>query len=187
MVKAIIFDCFGVLTTDHWKEFLATLPPEQVELARGLMYEHDSSRLNTKEFIEAVKMMTNRIPTGVERLREGEDAKNSELLAYIDKLKDSYKIGLLSNIGTNWIRESFLTQKEQKQFDAMTLSYEVGLAKPDPAIYVLMAERLGESLIDCVLIDDSASHCAAAARLGVTTIVYEDFRQMKRQLEPLLS
>jgi hypothetical protein len=26
MIRAIIFDCFGVLTTDKWKEFVATLP-----------------------------------------------------------------------------------------------------------------------------------------------------------------
>jgi HAD superfamily hydrolase (TIGR01509 family) len=186
MVRVIIFDCFGVLTTDHWKEFVATLPLEQIEPARALMYEHDAGSLNRAELIQQVQKLTGQTPQGIERLLGQEEAKNVELLEYIRHLKTSYKVGLLSNIGSNWIRESFLSKKEQALFDEMIFSYEIRLAKPDPKIFELAAERLGEDLADCVLVDDSEGHIGAAARLGMKTIVYQNFQQMKRELELLL-
>ncbi len=186
MVTAIIFDCFGVLTTDHWKEFIATLPTEQVEAARALMYRYDSGSLDTAGLMEAVKELTNREPQGVEMLLHDEVAKNEQLLTYIAQLKETYKIGLLSNVGSNWIRDAFLTTEEQALFNTIILSYEVGLAKPDQAIFELVCRQLGELPINCVLIDDSEGHCMAAARLGIHTIVYTNFKQMTQQLEALL-
>ena len=186
MVKAIIFDCFGVLTTDHWKEFVATLSPDQTEQARALMYEHDAGRISLSKVLDEVKKLTQRVPAGVEQLVADEEIKNIDLLTYIGELRHKYKIGLLSNIGSDWIRSEFLSRHEQALFDEMVFSFEVHMAKPDPEIFVLMAKRLGTPLSDCVLVDDSEGHCAAAARLGAKTIVYNDFQQMKRQLEPLL-
>jgi len=187
MVKALIFDCFGVLTTDYWKEFVGSLPAEQVEPARALMYDHDSARLTEAELIDAVKKLTGQAPRGVEKLLNDEKIKNLELLDYIKRRKDSYKIGLLSNIGSNWIRDTFLSQAEQSLFDDMIFSYETHLAKPDPEIFELMAERLGVKPAECVLVDDSEGHCAAAAKLGTKTVIYENFEQMKHQLKPLLA
>jgi HAD superfamily hydrolase (TIGR01509 family) len=187
MIKAFIFDCFGVLTTDHWKEFVATLPPDQIEEARALNYKYDAARLNELEFMEAVKELTGRLPQAVEKLLDNEIIKNDQLLEYIKRLKPSYKVGMLSNIGSNWIRDKFLDSDEQGLFDEMVFSYEVGLAKPDPEIFQLMADRLGESSVDCVFIDDSQGHCAAAAKVGMRTVIYENFEQLKRELKPLLA
>jgi epoxide hydrolase-like predicted phosphatase len=186
MTKAIIFDCFGVLTIDHWKEFVATLSLEDSEIARGLIYEYDSGRIDTKELIAATTQLASKNSYEIEDIEKflyDKEAKNGKLLSYIKQLKESYKVGLLSNVGTNWIRETFLSEEEQGMFDEIVLSYEVGLAKPDPAIFELVAEKLGLSPADCLLVDDSTGHCTAAARLGIKTIVYENFQQMKQELE----
>jgi FMN phosphatase YigB (HAD superfamily) len=187
MVKAVIFDCFGVLTTDHWKEFLATLPKAQVEPARTIIYKYDSSQLDESEFLAEVRALTGRLPIAVERLLDNEVSKNEELLVYIRKIKPFYKIGLLSNIGSNWIRKSFLSSVEQNLFDEMIFSYEVNMAKPDSGIFELAAARLGESPKNCVMVDDSDGHSAAASKTGMTAIVYQDFEQLKRELDPLLT
>jgi HAD superfamily hydrolase (TIGR01509 family) len=185
-MQAIIFDCFGVLTTDHWKEFISTLPQSQMRQARTLMYEHDAGRLTEAELIRQVKDITQKTPQGIEKLVSDENIKNTELLDYIKGLKPKYKIGLLSNIGSNWIRDDFLSQKEQALFDDMVLSHEVGMAKPDPGIFELAASRLGADITDCVLIDDSQGHCQAARSLGARAIIYDNFAQMKQQLEAYL-
>lgn len=186
MTKAIFFDCFGVLTTDYWKEFVATLPDDQVGPARALMYEHDAGRINKSELVKQVKNLTGQPLRRVEGLFEQVESKNTELLAYIEKLKHSYKIGLISNIGSNWVRESLLDDDEQYLFDEMIFSFETRLSKPDPEIFKLAADRIGEKLTDCVLIDDSESYCAAATGLGMQVVVYENFEQMKRVLSALL-
>ena len=70
--------------------------------------------------------------------------KNTELLDYIRTLKPTYKIGLLSNVSSNWIH-TFLTKPELDLFDDLVLSFEVGMTKHDARIFSLTSGRLGVS------------------------------------------
>jgi HAD superfamily hydrolase (TIGR01509 family) len=187
MVKAVIFDCFGVLTTDYWKEFVATLTAEQIEPARSIIYRYDAGKIDRADFLKSVKKLTGRTPREVEKLKPGEMTKNIELLDYIRKLKKTYKIGLLSNIGSNWIRKSFLSESEQAIFEQMVLSFEVGMAKPDPEIFELTAKRIGVDISQCVLVDDSEGHCWAAIKTGMQAINYKNFVQLEGDLTDLLA
>jgi FMN phosphatase YigB (HAD superfamily) len=55
-------------------------------------------------------------------------------------------------------------------FDAVVLSGEVGVAKPDRRIFELTARRLGLRPSDCVLVDDLAAYVRAAARTGMVGV-----------------
>jgi len=108
------------------------------------------------------------------------------LITYIGSLKPDYKIGLLSNIASNWIRENLLTETEQLLFDQMIMSYEVKMTKPDPRIYHLSTERLGVDIQDCVFVDDIEHYCEAARQEGMQAVVYQNFEQMKAELAKIL-
>ena len=54
-------------------------------------------------------------------------------------------------------------------FDAWVISGEVGLRKPDPAIYELAAERLGLPPEACVFVDDLPGNLKPARALGMAT------------------
>src|SRR5437868_633586 len=98
MVRAIIFDCFGVLTTDTWKEFVATLPEAQRRAARDLNHAYGSGNLSKREFLKAIQDLTGKQPEDIDLMLDREITKNGDLLKLIAKLKKSYKIGLLSNV-----------------------------------------------------------------------------------------
>lgn len=189
MIKAIIFDCFGVLTTDLWKEFVSTLPENQKQPAREINHTYDAGFINEKQFLDEIKELTGRYPGEVENLSMsiGEATKNKELLNYIAELKSDYRIGLLSNIASNWIRDSFLTTEEQELFDEMILSFEVGMTKPDPRIFMLACERLRVGPHETVMVDDIETYCRAAETEGLKTVLYHDFPQLKTDLEEILS
>ena len=181
----MIFDCFGVLTTDYWKEFVATLQPDQVEPARRLNYLYDSAKISLETFLYELEKLTSRPRSDLKQAEKVGAEKNLELIEYIRQLKPNYKIGMLSNIGTNWVRDKFLSTNEQELFESMIFSYEVKLAKPDAEIFRLSAKELGVELVECALIDDSISHVSAAERLGMKTILYNNFIQMKSELNKL--
>jgi putative hydrolase of the HAD superfamily len=101
-------------------------------------------------------------------------------------LKPTYKIGLLSNVSTNWISEQLLTPEEMALFDDVVLSYKVGMTKPDPRIYKLAAEHLKVSETECLMVDDSENNCEGARAVGMQSICYQDFVQFKSELETLL-
>ncbi|HSW78592.1 MAG TPA: HAD family phosphatase [Candidatus Babeliales bacterium] len=189
MIKAIIFDCFGVLTKDWWREFLSTLPEGPgKKKAKELNHQWDAGLITIKQFVQGVHEATGRQPEPIEQMMTVPKVlKNTELLDYIRTLKPLFKIGLLSNIGTNWIRENFLTKDEQKLFDDLVFSYEIGVIKPEPKIYQIAAERLSVAPKETVFIDDVNTYCLAAQGLGFKTINYKDFSQMKQELEKILA
>ena len=52
------------------------------------------------------------------------------------------------------------------------ISSEVGLRKPDPAIYELAAERLGLPPSACVFVDDLPGNLKPARALGMATVLH---------------
>jgi putative hydrolase of the HAD superfamily len=57
-------------------------------------------------------------------------------------------------------------------FDCVVCSAAVGMAKPDPAIYALAAERLGLPPEKCVFIDDLDRNVEAARAAGMAAVHY---------------
>jgi putative hydrolase of the HAD superfamily len=84
-----------------------------------------------------------------------------------------YKLVLLSN--TDSERADFIRKNypETQVFDVRILSYEAGILKPDPAVFLLTLQRAGASAEECVFIDDMAVNIEAARALGITSIQFE--------------
>ncbi|HXD58050.1 MAG TPA: HAD family phosphatase [Thermoleophilaceae bacterium] len=71
-------------------------------------------------------------------------------------------------------------------FDELVISGEVGLHKPDPAIFELTCGRLGVVPSECVFVDDLRENCAAAEELGMTAILHRGADSTLPELERLL-
>ena len=92
------------------------------------------------------------------------------------------RTGLLSNSwGLDYPREGWDTL-----FDAVVISGEVGLRKPDPAIYTLAAERLGLLPTQVVFVDDLKPNVRAAEAVGMVAVHHTDFATTADELERLL-
>lgn len=189
MIRAIIFDCFGVLTGDTWKEFTATLGDNVKSDVRNAHGAYDRGLISYEEFREQASEITGAEPEVFDQIfiqRTGRH-KNTTLLAHIKELKSTYKLGILSNVGTAWIREEFLTAEELALFDDMVLSFEVGKSKPDPAIYELACQRLGVEPSEAVFVDDLVPYCQAAEVVGMKTVQYQDFAQYRAAIDLVLA
>lgn len=187
MISAIIFDCFGVLTTDKWKEFVASLPTEKVRAAVDLNHALDRGHITQAEFFTQISELTGSSPERVEDVINADMGKNTQLLMYIKELKKTHKIGLISNVSSNWVRDTFLSPDELTLFDDIVLSYDVGLIKPEKAIYELSAGNLNCKIEECLFIDDSEGHCQGAINAGMQSFVYKNFIDCKNTIENLLS
>lgn len=188
MIKAIIFDCFGVLTNSSWKEYWLSLPtPAIQEQARRLNQAYDRAEITKEQFSENLQALTGHLKSEIEKvLYDPAPIKNKQLLSYIKTLKADYKIAILSNIANNWIKDYLLTKDEQRLFDDMLFSFQFGITKPDPRIYYLAAERLGVTTKECVFVDDIERYCRAATDCGMKAIFYQSFEQMKKELQKII-
>jgi putative hydrolase of the HAD superfamily len=71
-------------------------------------------------------------------------------------------------------------------FDVIVLSAEVGLRKPDSAIFQLTVERLGVPAASCVFADDTEANLVPAMEMGMTVIHALDEQETAAALQRLL-
>jgi putative hydrolase of the HAD superfamily len=74
-------------------------------------------------------------------------------------------------------------------FEVIVDSAFVGMRKPDPAIYELTVERLGDGLRaeECAFLDDSDVNVQAAEALGMRAVHYHEAAQARAELEAALA
>ena len=70
-------------------------------------------------------------------------------------------------------------------FDAILLSGEVGVGKPDPRIYLLAADRLGLIPEQCVFVDDLRANVRGAVQIGMVGVHHTGTAATLTELEAL--
>ena len=93
------------------------------------------------------------------------------------------RTGLLSNSwGTDW----YPYDKLNEIFDDLVISGDVGLRKPDPAIYQLAMDRFGATPDQCAFVDDLNHNVHVADELGMLGVLHESVEGTVERLEPFL-
>jgi HAD superfamily hydrolase (TIGR01509 family) len=188
LIKAIIFDCFGVLAKDGWMPLKRRYVGNNAQLAEEIA---DLGKQNEYGMIDNEShliKMADLMGIDAEELRGalGKRVPHEDLLDFIKtELKPQYKIGLLSNANYDVLNELF-TPEQAKLFDASVMSYESRLIKPDERMFDLIAKRLNVEVSECVFIDDQERYCVAAEEYGMQSIWYQDFDQFKSALHVIL-
>lgn len=189
MIRAIIFDCFGVFYVDPVQEYVEDphSPPDRVQALRDLDDLAALGRLDEEQWIAQAAPVLGLTPAETKRRFYGRSARNQKLLDFAEDLRTRYKIGMLSNVGRGTMSKYFTPTELAAFFDACILSYEVGVTKPNPEIFSIACEHLGIEPYEAIMIDDLAENCDGARAAGLQAIQYSSFTQTRRELEQLLA
>lgn len=185
-INAIIFDCYGVLYIDSHRS-LKQEYPDQAQAIADLSYQSDYGWIDREDYLMELAKVTGQSAEVIETFINTEHHLNRPLIAHIAELKARYKIGMLSNVGRGWLDDFFITHNIRHLFDAVVLSGEEGITKPDPAIFELMATRLDTSASSCVMIDDIVDNCSGADAAGMRSIHFRSNTQSMTDLNTLLA
>jgi putative hydrolase of the HAD superfamily len=100
------------------------------------------------------------------------------------RLKENgFATGLLSNVPREqWTRLRSAYERWLAYCDHLTLSFEVGCAKPEEKIYRLCIGGFGLEPRDLLFVDDRRENVDAAAALGVEAILYEGVEPLRAEL-----
>lgn len=191
-IKAVVFDLGGVLEIvddDAWPELWVQRAESRLGLAAGTfaagMAEHEPvGSVVTGEVCEQQMRQMYAAALGLDEEQTDElmaemwDAYcgvlDGELRDFCASLRADYTTAILSNSADGARRE------EQQRFgladlvDSIVYSHEVGLAKPDPAIYRLTCERLAVAPDGIVFLDDKEANVLAACDLGWHAVLHRD-------------
>jgi putative hydrolase of the HAD superfamily len=181
----LLFDLGGVLIDLHrdqiLQELAASLPPavDMHELWAGFppLRQFETGVSSLSEFAVAVceffkldiseELFRRRFADFVGRAKPGA----TELLT---AQRSRFRIGCLSN--TNYIHmEKVMTADKELMllFDDLFLSYEVGLMKPDQAVYEYVLQKIQVPPEQVAFFDDSRTNVEAAAALGMAAFLVE--------------
>jgi epoxide hydrolase-like predicted phosphatase len=111
---------------------------------------------------------------------------HAKVLALVTELR---RLGLKLAILSNTIEPHARANRQAGYydgFDRVLLSHEVGLRKPDPAIYQHALDELGIEPEQAVFIDDDPANAEAATKLGMKGITYTSPEQLATDLRALI-
>lgn len=190
MIKAIVFDCFGVILTDALSAIcdnLANDDPGGVQEIRSLVHAANKGIIEPSESTARVAEI---LGIGLEeyrtQIREGE-IRDQKLLDYIKTLRSRYKTAMLSNITKGGLERRFPGGELSQYFDVVVASGEIGFAKPDREAYEITAQRLGLTPCECFFTDDRQPYCDAAVTAGMSAALYTGFSQFQNDLHQVLT
>jgi putative hydrolase of the HAD superfamily len=186
MIKVIIFDYFDVFRPDGYKRWLADHGHERTGLFLRASERHDRGDYTTQEFIQAVAEAGNESAIQVEKEMEADINLNRPLVDYVSKLRGEYKVALLSNSSSNYLRAELAKHDLEQYFDEIVISSEVKLIKPEPEVFIHIMQRLHAEPAECVFIDDNPNNVAAAQKLGIHGLVFTNLRSLKQEIDSIL-
>lgn len=114
------------------------------------------------------------------------DRLDIELVGYIRSLHGRYKTGVISNALSD-VRAAIDNKWHMADaFDAITISAEVGVMKPDARIFQIALQSLGLQPAEAVFVDDFLHNVEGARAVGMHAIQFRSPEQVRLDLEAML-
>ena len=205
MIRAVISDFGGVLTTPLIESFIAYqretgIALEDLGAAMARLMEEDGGRhplfelekgnITEDEFTRRLGAALGRELSSMRDTYFGNLHPNEQMIEYLRGLReDGIRLALLTNNVREW--EPLWREKlpdVDELFEVVVDSGFVGMRKPDPEIYELTLQRLGDGVRpeECAFLDDIEVNCDAARALGMTAVRFHDNEQAIAELDSAL-
>src|SRR5579859_5751581 len=141
MIKAVIFDFAGVIGAEGYWLWLAeniSNLEETKEFYLQLSHRVDKGDITAKEFIQTLAEKSRKPTETIWPEIFEKIIINQKMINLIQKLKQTYKVGLLTNFVNEWITEIINHHNLESYFDHIVVSSREKIIKPDAKIFHLM-------------------------------------------------
>jgi putative hydrolase of the HAD superfamily len=109
--------------------------------------------------------------------------ENDAMLAWQQQLKQrGFLTAILSNMGDNVLENMKREFDWLPRFDVLVWSFQLRMAKPDPAIYHYVLKELGTRAEETLFIDDKQVNVETAATLGMKGFVFTTANKLRADL-----
>ena len=196
-MRGLLVDYGGVLTTDVWDSFREFCEAEGLDPGTAKrLFREDPDALAALRRLERGEIGEPEFEARfgpllgvanneglVDRLFAGMKPDGSMIGAVKNARAGGVTTGLISN---SWGAGRYDRDAFPEMFDAVVISGEVGLHKPEPEIFELGCERAGLPPAECVFVDDLRENCEGAEAVGMTTVLHRGADITLPRLEELL-
>jgi epoxide hydrolase-like predicted phosphatase len=186
VIKAIIFDFFGVICSDEYWQFVKADKNDTDGQFNKLSNDLNLGNISWDDFVDEVARDTGQEEEQVRKMY-GSQKINPDMVRLIGTLRKKYKTALLTNANKEQLHQIIQGIGLEKVFNEIVVSSDVGMVKPDERIFKLTLSKLQVDPQEAVFIDDISRYVYAAKDIGMHGIVYSDYGQMKAELMRLIA
>jgi putative hydrolase of the HAD superfamily len=207
VIRAVISDFGGVLTTPLTESFRAFADQSGIELAAmgdafaalaerdgaHPLHELECGRMSEETFVARLQRALSDVSGRKVALESFADVlwagllPNEPMIALMASLRaEGYRMALLTNNVREWEARWRAMAPVDDIFELVIDSAFVGMRKPEPAIYELAVARLGVPADECLFVDDREDNCAGARAAGMSVVVYRDVEQAVAEIRGTL-
>jgi putative hydrolase of the HAD superfamily len=198
MYRAIFYDMDGVIR--QWDEAEARaierefgLPEGAIPGAafeRGLLDRAVTGRIPDETWRQAARNVIARAygpdaAPAIDAWSERIGTIDAEVVALAAAYRKRLRTGLITNATTR-LETDLQAHKLDQAFDVVINSARIGFAKPDQRLFKVAAVRIGYRPEQCIFIDDTPSHVAAARAIGMTGIEFSGAAALRDALAALV-
>lgn len=173
-MKAIILDMYGVIVKQTGDEFIPYVQRTFSNLgAEDIRKPWDRANMGLCSSLEMWSAFGFQGDLGkIEKAYLDTIALNDGFLDFIRAARTKYKLAIISNDSSRWSR--YLREKFNinQYFDAISISGDLKIRKPDERIFRLTAEKLEVHADECLYVDDRRGYLGAAKKAGMNTILF---------------
>ena len=184
MIRAILFDCFGVLYRDNISMLYDAVPEESHTAVKDLIHATDYGMLTREEYYQGIAELAGKTSEEIREIESRQHARDEVMVAFSQQFRPQYKVGLLSNIDGDTIRRLFPDRAQL--FDEFIISGDIMVAKPSVEIFEYAAQKLDLPPEECLMIDDMVNNVEGASRAGMQSLLFTTRRQLEADLARLL-
>jgi epoxide hydrolase-like predicted phosphatase len=197
-IKAVFFDFGGVLVRTEFqapRQHLADRLQMEYDDLVDAVFDSETGRratvgqISEAEHWTAVMKRLKRPLSELDSVRDeffAGDVVDRPLVEFVRGLRPKFRTGLISNAWSG-LRAYIVKQKFEDAFDAMTISAEVGEAKPAAPIFQIALDALGVAPAESVFLDDFAENVEGARAAGMQAIHFTQPEKALGELKKILT
>ncbi len=186
MIKAVIFDLGGVVLKNGVVAAYSKYPAFEKIFKEKYILKVELGQMSEDELWKGLTVDLPEVNIG--ELKDyifSQFAPIKEVWQLIDSLRGKYKLGLLTNNIKGWVERLDKRFNFHSLFGVIVDSSQVGIRKPNSAIYLLAADKLNVKPQECIFIDDLEENAVGARKAGMYGIWFKDPSQLEEELKKL--
>lgn len=186
-MQTVIFDFFGVVVSEIAPFVLPKYmsATDVVRYRATVVQEADLGYITQKEFFDRLSIITQVPSRALEDEFWAHVKVNYETIALIESLRHKYRLALLTNAIVPFVRQIMAKHDLAQLFDTIMVSSEEHMAKPDPAFFQHLLDKMQISPKDAFFIDDNPTNIEGARNAGIAGIVFTSAAQVTQDLSEL--
>jgi FMN phosphatase YigB (HAD superfamily) len=193
MIRAVLFDFYGVWLPDSFAEFLEQARQHDYQAGAELetqLYQYFHGQLSVEDLVGSFRFKLNRMDLDPAQFVLNEGSIAPAIVDFMRELHGHFvKLGVLANLGSQELQllNNFNQHNQLFEIIASPLAFGSEQRLLTNEIFAQTLQAIGEPPQNCLVVTGNPDYQNFAQNLGMTVLPFEGFPKLRQDLEQRLA